>query len=172
MEFEPVVEVVQIDRVRKNRAVVRQVVCREDALSDVVGVDVAGDADVQLVNVALGQVHAGLGANPGLKLRVRRLAVGDELAHRVGVQAEAGDDHHVIALADARIARGELAGGFERGLEPETGKMEDAERAGDGRADQGDDRGTHWEEREVSMIWLNSKTPKPSGRRSRSNCCE
>ena len=143
MELVPVVEVVQVDGVGEDRTVVRQAVGAEDALAGFVGVDVAGDRDVELVDGRLVELHAGLLADPGLELGIGRLALGDELLDGVGVQAEGIDDHHVIAGADAGITGGELAAGFERNLEPEAGKVKNSQRAGGAGADRRNVRVAH-----------------------------
>src|SRR5262245_35750459 len=85
MEFVPVVEVVQINRIGTDRAGVRDGAGFQDAGARVVIVDVARNGDIQLMNGSLVELHARLLLHPGFELRIRRLAVGDELLDGVRV---------------------------------------------------------------------------------------
>ncbi len=126
MELEPVVQIVQVDGVRQYGTVVGQSTGAKDALAGVVGVDVARDGHIQLVDRGAIQFDAGLLSDPGFKLGVGGLALGDELLDGVGVQSEGIQDHHVVASANAGITSGELAAGLEGDFDPETREMQDA----------------------------------------------
>ena len=141
MEFQPVVEVVQVDGVL--RVAVRQAVGAQDALTGFVVVVVAFDGGVQRsdrVGVELGTF---LGLDPCLELRVGRFLTGDVVADCVGVQAEAVDDHGVIAGTDTRVAVGNFAGCLEGDFLPKTRQVQHAQRALGARTDQGNNFVTH-----------------------------
>ncbi len=138
MEFKPVIQIIEVDCIREHGAVIQQSVGSEDVLANLVLVDIPRDAQVELVNIGLGQIYAGLGLNPCLELRVGRLLLGDELLEGFRIQSESGNHHAVVSGADAGIARGEFAFGFEGSLEPEPGQVKNAQRAGDAGANKGD----------------------------------
>ena len=137
MEGRPVVEVVEFDRAAERASAVGEAGGGEDACTDVVPVVVAADVGVVLVDGGLVELHARLGFDPRLELRVAGLG-GDEGAHGGFVETEGGEDHAVIAFADAGIVGVEFAAGFEGSLLPEAGQVDDAERSGDAGTDQWD----------------------------------
>ena len=67
---------------------------------------------------------------PGFELAIGRLVLFDVVDHRVTIEADTVNDHLIIAFTGAWIARGQLAGAFERELEPKPGQMEHAQRTG------------------------------------------
>jgi len=69
----------------------------------------------------------------------------DESEHRLALQAEGVDRHLVVALAAAGVAGVELAAGRQRGLEPQTGEVQDAERAGGAGTDE-ENECCHWKQ--------------------------
>ena len=142
MELEPVVEVVEVDRVGEHRAVIGDAAGAEDALAGGVVMHVALDGEVVLVDVGLGELFAVL-ADPRFERRISRALLGDELLDGIGAQAEGVAGHLVVALAQAGITGGELAGGFKGNLLPQAGEVKRAERAGDARTDERNVGGTH-----------------------------
>lgn len=134
MERMPVIEVVEIDGVA-DLAFVPDPVRAEDGGADVVGVDVTGDRGVELFDRSGIEGSAGLGENPGFKLRIGRLFVGDEFLKDGFVECESVEHHLVIALATRRVVGVELASSAERGLEPKAWQVEDAEGTGDAGTD-------------------------------------
>ena len=126
MEFLPVVEVVQVDRIIRAGL---QAASAEDARLGVGVVVVSGDGIIQRANGVVAQRRAVLRRNPRFELRVRRFLVGDVAAYRFGIKAEARDYHAVVARADAGIAICDFAGRFEAHLLPQTRQMQHAQRA-------------------------------------------
>ena len=130
MELEPVVEIVQVDGIRKYTAIVIQSIGSQDIFANLVRVDVADDRDIQLVDIALGEIHAGLLLDPSLELRIGGLLFRDEGLYSLGLKAQGADDHHVVALADARVSWGQLPAGFERNFLPQAWQVQDAQGTG------------------------------------------
>ena len=109
VEFVPVVEVVEVDGVAW--VTVGEACGAEDALAGFIGVDVAGDGGVELLDsfcIDLGAIFA----DPLFTLDVGGFG-GDKCEECVAVDAEAVENHLVISCAAAWVAVGNLAGCFE-----------------------------------------------------------
>ena len=141
VEFQPVVEVVQVDSVL--RIAVLQAVGAEDALAGGVVVVVAFDGGVQRTDRVGIELGTFLRLNPCLELRVGRFLAGDVVTNRVGVQAEAVDDHRVVAGTDSRVAVGDFAGCLEGNFLPKTRQVQHAQWAFGARTNQGNNFITH-----------------------------
>lgn len=125
MEFVPVVQVIQINGIAEGRWVIWKSVCAQDALAGGVVMDVATDSAVEFVDRTFVELNAGLLFDPGFKLWIGGLALFDEVDDGVALEADAIDDHLIIALASARITWGELAGAFQRDFKPKAWEMQD-----------------------------------------------
>ena len=134
----PVVEIVQIDSAGVATSVVRKADGGEDTFACVVCVDVSLNGDVVLVDVRLGELHAGISFHPGFGLHVGGLG-GDEGLEVVDLDAERIERHLIVAAADAGIVGVKFAGVGERGLLPKTWEVQDAEGSGDAGTDEGND---------------------------------
>lgn len=136
----PIVEIVQIDGV-EDFPFVRDAAGAEDRSADPVGVVVAGDGGVEFRDGGGIERAAGLGEDPCFAFGISRFAPGDEAFESAFIQAEAVEDHLVIALAARRIVRMKFAGRTERGFLPKARKVKDAEGACGAGADQGNEVG-------------------------------
>lgn len=137
MELEPVVEIVQVDRIREDASVVGNSVGGEDIFPDLIGVAVALDGEVVAMDIGLGEFGA-VGANPGFELGIGGFVRFDKGDEGVGIDAESVTGHGVITFSEARITIGEFACGFETDLLPEAREVECAEGTGGAGADEGD----------------------------------
>lgn len=133
MEGEPVIKVVEIDGI-EDFPFVWDSAGAEDAGADVVSVVIAGDRGIQFCNSSGIERTTGLGEHPGFELGIRRFG-GDEALESGLVQAQAVEDHLVIALAARWVVGVEFASRTERGFLPEARQVEDAEGAGGSGAD-------------------------------------
>ena len=134
MEAQPILKIVEIDGV-ENLAFVWDAVGSKDRRTGGVVVVVSDDGGVEFGDRTGIKRAAGLRENPGFALGIGRLFGGDELGERGGIDAKAGEHHRVITAAQSRIVRVELAGGSERGFEPQAREVEDAEGAGSAGTD-------------------------------------
>ncbi len=137
MELEPVVEIVQVDRIREDAAVVGNSVGGEDIFPDLIGVAVALDREVVAMDIGLGEFGA-VGTYPGFELGIGGFVRFDEGDEGVGIDAESVTGHRVVTFSEAGITVGQLAGGFETDLLPEAREVECAEGTGGAGADEGD----------------------------------
>ena len=85
VELVPVVEIVQVNRVRTNRAGIADAIGFQDSFADFVFVDVALNGHVELVNGGFVQV-LGVLLHPFLELRIGGLLRGDEASSRGALQ--------------------------------------------------------------------------------------
>src|SRR5947208_1429472 len=130
MERLPVVEVVQVHRTGVYGTGFLRTAFLEDALANVIRMDVTGDRRVHAEDVRLVELHARIALYPFLKLQVGRLLLADEGARLFRIDPESLQHHVIVARADVLVAVGEFAGGTQESLQPQAGKMQDAERAG------------------------------------------
>ncbi len=101
---------------------------RTENANPLMGIWASDEKNIYAVGIGV-QRGALLGLYPRLELRVGRLVVGDIGTNRVGVQAEPGDDHRVIAGANSRIAIGDFAGGLEGNFLPKARQVQHTQRA-------------------------------------------
>lgn len=137
MELEPVVEIVQVDRVWEDAAVVGDSVGGEDVFTDLIGVAVALDGEVMAMDIGLGEFGS-VGANPGFELRVGGLVGFDEGNESVGIYAEGVTGHGVVPFTEAGVTVCKFAGCFEADFLPEPREVECTEWTGEAGADEGD----------------------------------
>ena len=136
MEFLPVVEVVQIDRV--GGFSVRETHGGKDGLARLIGVLVTGDRGIQLGHRGGVELRCVLG-DEFFELHIGRLVFGNEGNQRVAVHAEGVEGHCIVAGAAVRVSVGELAGRTEAHFLPKAGNMKNSERAcGSGRDGRND----------------------------------
>tara|TARA_Y100001968_G_C19405592_1_gene743457 strand:- start:1133 stop:1492 length:360 start_codon:yes stop_codon:yes gene_type:complete len=107
MEFEPVVEIIQVDGIP--RVAIRQTIGRKDALTSVVVMDVAFDGIVKSLDGVTVKDSPGLFFDPSFELRISWLVVCDMRTNGFGVKTESSNNHGVIPGAYARIAFGNFA---------------------------------------------------------------
>lgn len=130
MELVPIVEIVEFDGAAVVAGAVVQAARVEDSFASGIVVIVAANVAVDFVDGALVELHAGLLFHPVFKLDVGGLVILNVVEGFLAIEVERGEDHLVVAFAAAGIAGGEFAAGFERGFQPETGQMQNAQRAG------------------------------------------
>src|SRR5688572_19017787 len=109
MKLFPIIEIVQIDRVARRRSVIGKRVRRKNSFTRVIVMEVSSDRRVQLIDRSLVQPHTWLLANPGLKLRVGRTLLLDEINDRLTLESEAVDDHLIVAFSRSGISCGQFA---------------------------------------------------------------
>lgn len=136
MKKEPVVEIVQIDRIS---GTVGEAVFPKDIFASVSVVDVAGDGGVECGDGGVVEFHVWLAENPRFKSGVGRSACFDEFLHGIFRNPEGVEHHGVVTLAATGIAVCQLADGLKGKFLPQARKMQDAEGTGGAGADEWND---------------------------------
>lgn len=136
MELKPVVEVVKVNGAGVDGIFVRDPAGDEDAPPSVVIMDVAEDRLVVPVERGFVELHVGLRLYPGFELGIGWFVIDDELPDGVGLEAERGDRHRIVASTDVGIARVKFAGGLKENFLPQSGEVKNAQRTGSAGADE------------------------------------
>src|SRR5947199_295962 len=113
MEFVPIIEIVQIDRIARSGSIIRNAVGAENTLASVVVMNISPDSAIELVDASFIELCTRLFFDPGLELRIARTLTLDKACHCVGLQTEGVQHHGVVAFADSGIARAEAPALFQ-----------------------------------------------------------
>jgi len=140
VEFLPVVEVVQVDRV--GGFAVREAYFGKDGLPGFIGVLVADDCDVELGYVGLIKFRSVV-CDEFFKFNIGRLFRRNEFHERIAVDPEGVEHHHVVAGTAVRVTVCELVGCAEGHFLPKAGEVKDSEWAGSSGGNSGNDFVAH-----------------------------
>jgi hypothetical protein len=108
VEFFPVVKVVEIDSVFARAGVIGEAVGAENGLTRVVVVNVTLDGGIEFVDGAFVE-PGGVLFHPAFELAIGGLALFNVVNDRVTIEADAVDDHLVVAVARAGITGSKFA---------------------------------------------------------------
>src|SRR5258705_13750703 len=98
--------------------------------------DVAANRGVELLDAGLIQFHPWLLFDPRFELGIAWLLGLDKIDHGFVLEPQGVKHHLVVAFANARIPRRELAALFARNFQPKTRQMQNTERTRHPRTNQ------------------------------------
>lgn len=138
VEAQPVVQIVEVDGI-KDFPFVLDVVGAEDGLAGSLAVVIAGNSGIEFIDGSLIELATFLLENPRFALRIRWFFSGDEFGEGFFGDAEAVENHLVVASADRRIIIMQFTSGAQGRFLPQARQVEDSDWAGDAGTDHGDD---------------------------------
>lgn len=140
MESEPIIEIIEIDGVRKF-AIVGNLVRGQDILADFIFMVICDDGVVKFFYCRGIERATGLFEDPRFELWISGAFFRDKGNEFGARDAETGQHHLVITLAAAGVIRMQLSRRLQGCFQPKAREMENAKGAGGAGTDEWDDLG-------------------------------